>query len=84
MQVTAGSPASTASGSLSDEEAGEEGAGGDGAPKSKSRFKKFLKAFKMSTKTKDGKDAAPTTTVTNSKAQSAALPRAQSGTTLNS
>ena len=82
LQVTAaGSPATTASGSLSDEEAGdEEGIGGDGVPKSKSRFKKFLKTFKMSTKTKDGKDPAPTAGH-NSKALSTTLPK-HFGTTL--
>lgn len=60
VQVAAASPSSTASGTLTDEEALEEEVSPDGSlPKSKSKFKKFLKKLTM-TKTKDGKDRAAT------------------------
>lgn len=46
------------SGSLSDEEALDEEVSPGSMPKSKNRFKKFLKALKISTK-KEGKEGAP-------------------------
>jgi hypothetical protein len=65
-QVTTASPESTVSGSMSDEEALDDESSPSDLPKSKNRFKKFLKALKITTKSKDSPPVAKAAAKTQS------------------